>query len=472
MSALRSQAFEATAHLAVDDDVRGAHRELGELSEKLLERVLSDPAWRRRSSFELLEREAWNPYPIQPWPLILGRRKLAELGDASLALVRLLRLIPGRVFRHDYARMAAFYRLPDPGLARMISEELDGLEGLSSRADFVESTSGLKALEVNLGSPGGLQLSRVASTHLRLPLLRRFLADERTEVGFTDSLRILLRHVVSECLEKLPPSGPELNVAILSNEEFPPQLARAYSGYVNRLYAESLAELAPGTRGQVVLGLHRFLRERRGGVFLGPVELQAIVELGNSNWHASFRAWKAGRIRLYNGPASMILADKRNLAFLSENERSPLLDAEEQAAVRRWIPWTRQVTPGYTDYRGERVLLRELIARERSSLVLKPGRSGQGKDVHLGAATPQAAWEEVLATALRSGDWVVQEYLDSRPFLAQTGEDGCAPHDVIWGVFTFGPHYGGGFLRLQPRGEKRIVNAAQGASEGVFLEVR
>ena len=47
----------------------------------------------------------------------------------------------------------------------------------------------------------------------------------------------------------------------------------------------------------------------------------------------------------------------------------------------------------------------------------------------------------------------------------------AAPHDVIWGLFVFGDHYGGGFTRLIPRGVTGVINAARGALEGVLFEV-
>ena len=134
----------------------------------------------------------------------------------------------------------------------------------------------------------------------------------------------------------------------------------------------------------------------------------------------------------------------------------------------RWVP----VQSWKKSSQGERIQLRSFIAGNRERLVLKPGRSGQGKDVYIGQVTSTAEWEKALGLALKSGEWVAQEYIESRPYLAQVGDEGVAEHDVIWGIFTFGPHYGGGFLRMQPKGGPGIINAAQGAAEGVILEVR
>lgn len=51
-------------------------------------------------------------------------------------------------------------------------------------------------------------------------------------------------------------------------------------------------------------------------------------------------------------------------------------------------------------------------------------------------------------------------------------EVGAGPHDVVWGTFCFGDRYGGGFLRMMPRGEgDGIINAARGATEGFLFEI-
>jgi hypothetical protein len=111
------------------------------------------------------------------------------------------------------------------------------------------------------------------------------------------------------------------------------------------------------------------------------------------------------------------------------------------------------------------------MSSHRESLVLKPARSAHGDNVHLGPATAPETWSRVLREALSKRDWIVQEYHQSRPYLCQYGEDGCAVHDMIWGIFVFGSQYGGGFLRVMPRWKIEPINAAKGAEEGILFEV-
>jgi hypothetical protein len=67
---------------------------------------------------------------------------------------------------------------------------------------------------------------------------------------------------------------------------------------------------------------------------------------------------------------------------------------------------------------------------------------------------------------------MVQEFVPSRPYLFQHGEDGYAPHEAVWGLFCIGDAYGGGFLRMAPQ-ESRMgaINSSRGALEGIIYEV-
>jgi hypothetical protein len=178
-----------------------------------------------------------------------------------------------------------------------------------------------------------------------------------------------------------------------------------------------------------------------------------------------------GGATFFNGPLYLVLEDKRNLALLSANQDAECFDEAERQLVRSLVPWTRQVARERTLFRGEPVFLPELLPSRREHLVLKRATEYAGEEVFLGRVTPAAAWEDLVRQALESGDWVVQELVESKPYLYQTGVEGCAPHDVIWGLFVFGSRYAGVFLRMQPKDRAAIVNSRQGATQGIVFEV-
>jgi hypothetical protein len=68
--------------------------------------------------------------------------------------------------------------------------------------------------------------------------------------------------------------------------------------------------------------------------------------------------------------------------------------------------------------------------------------------------------------------WLVQECVDSHPFIFQRGEDDYEPHDGAWGFFVFGDRYAGGWTRVLPSSNKKgVVNAHQGAQMAMIFEV-
>jgi uncharacterized circularly permuted ATP-grasp superfamily protein len=186
----------------------------------------------------------------------------------------------------------------------------------------------------------------------------------------------------------------------------------------------------------------------------------------------AFRCFKSGGVRLYNGLSSAVLSDKRNLALLSEAETSPVWSAEERELIRKYVPWTRAVCPRYTSWRGQRVFLPDFLTTNRRFLVLKPARgTAGGTDVRVGRFTSEAEWTAAVRRALAERWWIAQEEAESLPFLYQYGEEGAAPHDVIWNLFVFGRHYGGCGVRVLPKGGDGVVNAGRGATTGLVFEI-
>jgi hypothetical protein len=167
----------------------------------------------------------------------------------------------------------------------------------------------------------------------------------------------------------------------------------------------------------------------------------------------------------------MVLSNKLNLALLSELADSELWSDDERAVIRAHVPWTRRLAEDFVDFRGERVYLPDLLASARDQLVLKRGLSLQGAHVHSGAFTAGPVWDGLVGEALAEGGWLVQERLEPVPYVFQMPEGGAGPHDVVWGLFVFGPRFGGGFLRVLPSGRAGVVNCALGAKFASYLEV-
>jgi hypothetical protein len=166
------------------------------------------------------------------------------------------------------------------------------------------------------------------------------------------------------------------------------------------------------------------------------------------------------------------MSNKLNIALMSENQDSDIFTLEERETIKKYIPWTRKVKYGQTTYNNQKIKLEDFILSNREQLVLKPGAGLGGVDVHLGYNTPENQWQQVVERAFRERDWVVQERIDSYPFLYQYGKGGYAEHNVNWGAFLFGTRYGGSWLRILPKADPEgVINVTQGAEVGVLFEV-
>jgi hypothetical protein len=300
-----------------------------------------------------------------------------------------------------------------------------------------------------------------------------FCASEGISPGGRNVLATLCEHMVDDALASgLIEEGGELNLVVAVKRP-PTEGARRHAA---ELYAELLRRGGRGVTGQLWLssapsedltfrGLDLYMGERRVHVLYeytyAPPSMQVL------------RSQLVGRIRVYNGVATRMWVDKRNLALLSENEELEAWTEEDRALIRDHIPWTRLVSPRTTTWRGAEVQFPGFLLDHRDDMVLKRGLGVGGAAVHVGRYLAPDDWEARVRTAVEEGTWIVQERVESQPYFYPP-RSGAAPvpTSVIWGLFCAGSRYGGGFLRMLPQDAgEGIVNSARGAYEGAILEV-
>jgi hypothetical protein len=126
--------------------------------------------------------------------------------------------------------------------------------------------------------------------------------------------------------------------------------------------------------------------------------------------HPLVRAYADRAVCVVNPFRTKPVHTKLIMALLSDEDgpAAGLLDAEERAAVREHVPWTRQVRGGVTRYQGQQVPLLTFAQRNREQLVLKPNDDYGGQGVLLGWETDQASWDRALAAA-QAAPFVIQE---------------------------------------------------------------
>ncbi len=446
-------------------------REWSAVQQRFAEFFLADPECRDEAAFAALaERDAFLRYHLQRWLMFLGPAAKTELARATTDVCRLVCEIPRRVFALDPQALAEFYRMPKE-IAQLIAElvtKTDCLKDMVSRADLIWTAEGLKVCEVNAaGNLGGWEVGGWHGRYRRVPPLARFLDAQGARVSLTDPLDESYAHFIEVGHARGLAASGDLNLALTMEES----IDESFAAFVDRGYRAALEARIPGATGRVVLCRPGEVIGRSGRLQVKDLPIQLVLDASPEAFSRSvFSALMAGTAFAWNGPLSTLLSDKTNLALLSELENNGDLGPEDAETVRRHFPWTRRVVGDFTDYRGERGYLPDLVIEHRDRLVLKAGLSSSGLAVHLGRNTPPDAWQKWLDQALAEEGWIVQEFADSRPFLLGDARGNPAWQDIVWGTFDYGGKYAGAFLRHKPCEQEGIINAAQGATIGVYYD--
>jgi len=462
---------ESAAPAAIPKASRAAHAELSATAEAFVDFALAEAECRDLVGFEALGRaDSIFEAPPQPWPAFLSRQRIESIRREVGAFTALMRSAPGRIFKGDAEALGAFYGFEGEVARAMAMALADGARtrGAIARPDFIYTAEGLRCLELNLGAAlGGWENAYRAASYLEVPAISRFLGQRGVEAKCPNVLARLLAHVLGSALRHF--RSRRLNVLF-----FFPEIGKIWGGLEKLLERE-------GAQIRSALGLEGALWTRddisgvtsRGGrLYLGSERIHAIVEGG---WEpassAVYRAWFGGEVLLWNGLATPVLTDKRNLALVSELVDEDLWSAEERELIRRFVPPTRRVSTEAVAGFGVPGIGPETLRDERERWVLKPSGGASGVDVFLGSETPEAEWESAVDRAFEAGDWLAQERLESRPFIFHGGESGPSAHDVVWSFFLFGETYGGGLIRMVPQVQGTVVNASHGATVGPIFEV-
>jgi hypothetical protein len=453
-------------------DARAAHRWLSPAAERFVEHLLDHPD--QAAQLEGLGKglPPWlAPYDIN-WPTLADARRVAEMERATVGLCRLIKAIPPVIFGGKVEDMAKFYGYDPTGLELLLSVPRH-LNSTVARCDFIDTPGGLMCCEVNMAANlGGWHHGFWNELYQRHPVITDFCAREGISPRIRDVLATFCEHMVDDALGSgVVKEGGELNVLVALDEPATEDAQR----YAAELYAEYLRRTGRGVTGQVWLSHTPAEEMTLRGVDVYRGEERVHVLYGYSmrppHWDV-LRPQLAGRLRIYNGGLTRMWVDKRNLALLSENEDLEMWIEEDRQLIRDHIPWTRLVSPRTTTWRGTEVQFPGFLLDHRDGLVLKRGTGAGGEAVHVGRYLAQEDWEARVHEAMEKGGWIVQERVESKPYLYPP-QPGAAPvpHTVIWGLFCTGRRYAGNCLRMLPQGAgEGIVNGARGAGEGAILE--
>ena len=458
--------------MEIPESVKASAAGLSRINLDFLEFVQKKPACLDRANFKLLELKD-ELFVLQPWPTFVNQANRSHFEAVSVKMWSLIKSIPRRVFNNNFEKMSRYYEIPLSTIQYQMGGVHDEhIDNLTGRIDFILSPTGLKCMECNFSaSLGGWQVPIWENLYLNTPLIARFFKEYGIKTYNDNLISHFFEQIISPApAEILQREGQWNTVITWQNFEDGKSPVQTY---FNTLYKNLLKQRGSNLQGHVYMCDYSHLEIAGQCLFFKGVKIHQMIELYNGTVPDDIMAvFKEGNIRLINGPVSRVLANKLNLALLSDHEAVKVFNTEEKEFIDRYVPWTRKIMPGQTSFAGETIDLVDFIRTHKEKMVVKPGGGYGGKGVCVGIKASQKEWEESIETALQEKNWVVQEYITSSQGFYQAGAKGCDIHDMSWGFFMFGPRYTGLWIRVMPsEGSKGVINCHQGASVSVVFNV-
>lgn len=409
-------------------------------------------------------------YGLHSWPWFISRKTRAMLEDCVRRIPDLVARAVLIEFGSDAKRFCEFYSMSEIMAALVLSSGVD-TRYTAQRTDAIMTSSGLKIVELNLGSSiGGWQIQWMDHQYRKQRELAPFFdgVDCHSRNILSEYMSFLIRSIKAQGLTNngevnvlftVAPGFIDIDGPSSIREIFNEQLKKhGCSGTIR--FRTSFADLNFRTEGVYLDG------QRVGCVVSVTLSSQAMIPI------EMFRASLSNHVLWMDNPLEAILADKRSLSLLYRHRNDPNFSVEDRLAINTFLPWAAPMVPGVIEFEGEQCDLRALVLARKDRFVVKVASGAQGNDVFVGKHTTDAEWALVVERGLAASNWVVQEFCVSLPFYGQLGPNGFGVYDVVWGVFGFGNEYGGCWLRLMERDTgKGVINSDKGAQESIVYEV-
>lgn len=400
-------------------------------------------------------------FPVAGQPLVMPRRDYDALLNATARLLQLQREAVAQLAPNSRGRLAALKG--DPGaFPRFVADEAFELRHAidMARADVVLSPAGPKFIEFNVG--GGF--AGMVQFEVLRRIWRTAAADHHDHplVG-QDPYHPFANLIARTCAEyDAPPAAVFLSSFDDSGrtvEELDSQLRFLRGHGVPAEYADvrsvdpaDLLSRSPRPVGVVQLSEREALDN--------GWDLTALLELVS-----------AGMIAIPSQSARLV-DSKKAMALLSEG--LPWMSEPDRDLVRRYLPWTRVVREQRVDWSGRTWDLPRLLAAEQHRFVLKGSAGLSGREVFFGAGCSSAEWHRLIATAVDTEYYIVQEVVDSLRLPVRVLHDASGTHDyrtvkMVVSPFCLGGVPVGCHARMDPAEGIGLVTRGTGAFPGCLL---
>lgn len=409
-------------------------------------------------------------YPLQSWPWFIVGAMRSKLEESSCRIPALIYKAVRAEFAGDASRFAAFYNMPDI-LAGIFMQSGMDMSQIMLRIDATLTPRGLKIMEINAGPDiGGWQIQWMDRQYRKHPSLAPFF--EAIDCQTINIPLGYMKHLIEQGRRCGTGDDGSINVLlVIERSALTPDLVEIF----RPLFEDALNQC--GAKGEIIIEPdfsqirfdHRGMWARERHVvsiasFRNDTQMQHPIEL--------YRCFLGGKVYWPGNPFVNIIGDKRSLAIVNGRKDTALFDDDERRLIEAYVPWSAAIKAGAVQFQGMTYELESLLLERKEEFVIKIARGSAGKDVYVGRFQPPDVWRDVVRRTFLEGDWMAQEYCASLPFYGQSGEEGYALHDVIWGIFSFGLNYSGCWLRLMLKDAgDGVINSATGAMETIVYEV-
>lgn len=409
-------------------------------------------------------------YPLNSWPCFINGETKQILDECVTEVPKLIYKALKLEFNQQPKRLAEFFNIPEILASLFLDGKIDMVES-AQRIDAIWTESGLKVMEVNVGSTiGGWQIQWVEQLYRNQEGLSSFFNKYEC---FSRNIPHLYFDFLVKKVQSLANFSGEVDILLVTDKVF----------YENELedtlkvFFDSALEKY-GLRGNLyVENSYQDVTFQLNSVYFKGKKLGAITSThyldGNIKVPQElYRAYLANQVFWPDNPYCMIIGDKRSLSILYQYIEHSNFTPDEQRCIKKYLPWTTVISDKQVEYKGRQYNLIELLVNNKDEFVIKIGQGLKGDDVYVGKFQTNQAWQKIVQNAIAdNSSWLVQSFCESLKYYGY-GDKAFSLYDVVWGIFGFGRDYGGCWLRLMGEEcEDGVINSARGAQETIVFEV-
>jgi len=332
----------------------------------------------------------------------------------------------------------------------------------AARADAFILPESLQFAEYNAESPAGPAYSEgLAALFAELPLMQRF--RDRIDARSYRPVEALLAALVASYRE-WGGTAVAPQIAIVDWREVP-----TYSEFEllrDAFVAAGVPTIIVDPR-ELVFDHDRLVAN---GVAIDLVYRRVLINdilAREADCRALLDAYAARAVCVANTLRCKIPHKKAFFAVLTDERHAHLFSADEQAMIRRHIPWTALVEQRRVVRGGASVDLVPYLRAHREQFVIKPNDEYGGTGVTLGWETSEADWDAAIARAIaeRARGWVAQEKIAVRREVFPICDAGAvAMRDMLvdFAPYVFRGRLAGFLTRLSATG---LANVTSGGGQ-------